>query len=363
MVASTLASSHLSPIDVRPAPDRTLREAERFCRRILPEVSRTFALSIRCLPGELGRAVLTGYLLCRIADTVEDDPAADVERKRQLFGAFRQAFEDGRAADRLPQTVADLAGAEHDMRLMRASDCVFQLYRSLPSPAQGHIREWVLEMVRGMQSFVERYPQGIRIQTVAEYREYCYYVAGTVGHLLTELWREFAPGIGRRTYSALRERCASFGEALQTINILKDIAWDAERENSIYIPSDTLSQHGSSHDTLLSPAHLAPNRAALAPFVELADAGLNNALEYVLLVPRRAFPVRVFCALPVLFAFATMRDLANSTAMLRAGGGVKITRREVRALMFVGPLAVASNHGFRRLVGRVRRAPFTLAAG
>ena len=49
-----------------------LAEAERFGREILPAVSRTFALSIRVLPGELGRAVLAAYLLCRIADTLED---------------------------------------------------------------------------------------------------------------------------------------------------------------------------------------------------------------------------------------------------------------------------------------------------
>jgi farnesyl-diphosphate farnesyltransferase len=40
-----------------------LAEAERFGREILPSVSRTFALSIRVLPGELGRAVLAAYLL------------------------------------------------------------------------------------------------------------------------------------------------------------------------------------------------------------------------------------------------------------------------------------------------------------
>ncbi len=340
--------------------ERSLREAERMCRTILPEVSRTFALSIRCLPGELGRAVLAGYLLCRIADTVEDDPAATPERKTELFQAFILCFDDTAAADAYPRTAIELAGAAHDVHLVQYSDCVFQVYRSLPLAAQAAIKEWVHEMVRGMQSFVQRYPGGIRIQTLGEYREYCYYVAGTVGHLLTELWRELAPGIGRATYTALRDRCVSFGEALQTVNIHKDIAWDAERENAIYIPSDTLSAHGSGHGTLLSPEHLARNRAALDPFVELAEAGLADALEYVLLVPKRAFPVRVFCALPVLFAYATTRDLARSTAMLHAGGGVKISRREVKALMLLGPLAVASDYGFRRLVERVGRAPLTL---
>src|SRR5690606_22415300 len=50
-----------------------LRDAERFAREILPSASRTFAISIRMLPGVLGRAVLASYLICRIADTIEDE--------------------------------------------------------------------------------------------------------------------------------------------------------------------------------------------------------------------------------------------------------------------------------------------------
>jgi farnesyl-diphosphate farnesyltransferase len=47
--------------------------------------------------------------------------------------------------------------------------------------------------------------------------------------------------------------------------------------------------------------------------------------------------------------------------MLQPGGSVKISRREVRALMVVGLLAVGSNSAIRRLAHRVRRAPFLAA--
>ena len=40
-----------------------LESAERFGREILPAVSRTFSLSIRVLPGGLGRAVLADSAL------------------------------------------------------------------------------------------------------------------------------------------------------------------------------------------------------------------------------------------------------------------------------------------------------------
>ena len=54
------------------------------------------------------------------------------------------------------------------------------------------------------------------------------------------------------------------------MNILKDIAWDAEHENAIYIPETSLAEHGSGHGTLLDDAHLEGNRAAVASFIQLA---------------------------------------------------------------------------------------------
>src|ERR1700723_3981061 len=42
--------------------------------QILPSVSRTFALTIPQLPPELSRSVTNAYLLCRVADTIEDEP-------------------------------------------------------------------------------------------------------------------------------------------------------------------------------------------------------------------------------------------------------------------------------------------------
>src|ERR1700678_3571902 len=48
---------------------------EVYQDHILPHVSRTFALTIPQLPVGLRTAVTCAYLLCRIADTIEDEPA------------------------------------------------------------------------------------------------------------------------------------------------------------------------------------------------------------------------------------------------------------------------------------------------
>src|SRR5580698_8345543 len=48
---------------------------EGYQDQILPKVSRTFALTIPQLPLPLRGPVTSAYLLCRIADTIEDEPA------------------------------------------------------------------------------------------------------------------------------------------------------------------------------------------------------------------------------------------------------------------------------------------------
>ena len=341
----------------RPVP----RSVERWCRELLPRVSRTFALSVRVLPGELGRAVLAAYLLCRIADTIEDAPHIDAQAKAAILDRFLLCFDDPAGASALAAELGTMSGDAAHVQLSAGADQVFALFASLPVATQRHVHRWVAEMGRGMRKFVLLYPDGIRIQTLEEYKEYCYYVAGTVGYMLTDLWHEHSHAVSETVYRKLREKSRQFGEALQTVNILKDVASDAEHENSIYIPEHALRQHGSGHATILSPSHSVANHAALTDLVKLALADLEDAVRYLLMVPRRAWSIRTFCVWPLLFAFATLRDLTQTRAMLERGGVVKITRAEVKSLLVLAPLLVGSNRAVRWLVERVKLRAFVLA--
>jgi len=215
-------------------------------------------------------------------------------------------------------------------------------------------------MIVGMRKFVLLYPHGIRIQSLDEYKEYCYYVAGTVGYLVTDLWHEHAPSIGARRHGVLREKCRAFAEALQTVNILKDVATDAEHENSIYIPEELLRAHGSSHATLLAPERLRGTRDALATLVQLAWRDLESARSYLLLIPRRAIAIRLSCVLPLLFACATLRDLTRTPQALVRREVVKISRAEVKSLTLIGFLVILSNRGLTWLADRAMRRPFVV---
>ena len=333
-------------------------DIDRHTRSLLPRVSRTFALGIKLLPSRLEMPVRLGYLLCRIADTVEDDLALSPERKAELLDEFLVCFEDPHRADSFGDVIGELTSSDDYIDLVAATSEVFALYRNLDVRTQSILRRWIEEMVRGMRRFVVEHPKGIRIGSVPEFHQYCYYVAGTVGHLLTDLWHHHSSAVDSRAYTKLLEDCEPFGEALQSVNILKDIAWDAEQENSIYVPSDLLAAQGSGHDMLLQAERRAANRAALEPLFRIAQDDIERSLRYIENLPLMAVRIRLFCVLPVLFAVATMREIEKSDAMLVPGGNVKISRTEVKALIFAASTSTLTNYSLRWLVDRVRERPF-----
>lgn len=344
--------------DIRVTRAIERNDAAAFCHAILPYVSRTFAIGIRILRGVKGHAVLDAYLLCRIVDTIEDAPQMDVERKAALVDHFIQALTDTSARDVLVEAAQSLPGESAHILLLRQCRLVFAHYDELPETTRAIIAKWVREMATGMRKFVLLYPDGIRISTIEEYREYCYYVAGTVGYMLTDIWHAHSGCIDERLYLALRERSGSFGEALQAVNILKDVEVDARDENSIYIPEDLLRGSGSSHATMLTEEHLAESREALQRLIQLAWRELEVAREYLLLLPRRAVTVRMFCTLPLLLAYATLRELSRDGVMLSGGRSVRISRREVKSILAAAWVVTGSNRALSWLVERIRREAF-----
>jgi farnesyl-diphosphate farnesyltransferase len=340
--------------------ETTRADAIEFCREILPAVSRTFSISIRLLPGELGAAVRCAYLICRVADTIEDERTFSADEKASLFDSLTGILSDRdptTCLETLLESAPRLTSSPADRRLIENSHLVFVAYRALPEVTRGHVRRWTSEMIVGMRKFVLAYPHGVRIQSLDEYKEYCYYVAGTVGYLVTDLWHEHSPSIGSRRYAMLRERCQGFAEALQTVNILKDVARDAEQENSIYIPEQLLKAHGGGHATIFLPERAHATRAALKTLIQLAWRDLEQAKAYVLTIPRRAVAIRLSCALPLLFAYATLRDLTRLVEHPVRDGVVKISRAEVKSLTILSVAGVLSNRAMSSLVERARRKP------
>ncbi len=340
----------------------------RFCRDMLPRVSRTFAACIRLLPPDVGHAVLLAYLLCRIADTIEDTADLPVEDKQRLLLHFRRCLDAGgpgiepvcRAFIGLRP---DASWHCDDEQLAAQADAVMREFARLGAPQQDAIRPWVQEMCSGMAEFAVMHsrarPDRLEaLSSLDDLDRYCYFVAGTVGHLLTELFRLHHPRLTRRHYARLKELSTSFGIGLQLTNIIKDVADDRQRGWS-FIPRQLCHLAGIAPEELLAPNCQHQARLVMDLLITKAKGHLMDALDYCTTLPRSAYRIRLFCLTPLFFAARTLYRAERDARLLDPGHKVKITRGEVHRIICFTYLLAPNNHlvraYYRQLAGKRRK--------
>ncbi len=332
-----------------------------FCQALLPQVSRTFAACIRLLPPPVDHQVLVAYLLCRIADTIEDTADLPVADKERLLRQFEICLED---ADASPDPLREAFATPRiaDELLTRETAAVLREFRALGEPACAAIRPWVQEMCRGMAQFARVHSEArpdrlVSLTSVDELDRYCYYVAGTVGHLLTEIFRLHSPRVTPRHYARLKALSTSFGLGLQLTNIIKDVADDRQRGWS-FVPTQLCTLAGVTPEELLDPAHARRARIVMDSLIAKAKGHLNDALLYCTALPRSQYRIRLFCLTPLYFAVRTLALAERDPRLLDTGHKVKITRGEVYRTICAAYVVAPSNHlaatYFRQLVGKRR---------
>ena len=332
-----------------PAAERT------WVAETLPKVSRTFALTIRLLPGTLEHPVAVAYLLCRIADTIEDSATLPAAEKSALLGVFRAAIGGGDTGA-LARTFA--AGRTDDERLTRDAHLALAAFRRLAPGTQTRIRPHVEEMCDGMAEFARARGDDAALFTLpdlAALDRYCYYVAGTVGHLLTGLFVDHLPGLDPPREARLRSLATSFGLGLQLTNIIKDISADRARGWS-FVPADLCRRSGVAPEALLDPAHRDAALQAMGILIAKARTHLDDAVEYCTLLPRSAYGIRMFCLLAVNLAIRTLRLAQRDPRLLDPTAKLKITRREVRTTLALTALTAPSNGLVRSYFQALARA-------
>lgn len=322
---------------------------------MLPQVSRTFALGIRLLPAGLRESVGTAYLLCRIADTIEDTPALGIARQRQLLAEFTAALDgQDQALEGLRESFDEREGPE--ARLAASAAAVLRVFHNLPDADRAAVRPWVAEMARGMAEFAsmtQETPGGLTsLASVADLDRYCYYVAGTVGHLLTALFRTHHRGIDDDRFARLDALATSFGLGLQLTNIVKDVADDRRRGWS-FVPRDLCQMAGIQPADLADPAHADQAARVMAMLIAKARDHLDDALAYCLLLPRSAWRIRIFCLTSLYFAVATLRLAERDPRLLDPAHKVKITRTAVRRTVAITHMIASSNALVRRYFQRL----------
>lgn len=308
-----------------------------WCHDIVQDVSRTFAITIDVLREPMSTSICLGYLLCRIPDTIEDAghiPPAEQVRLLELYDDVLAGTGDietfaGAAAAWVP----DPEEMDADWTLVASAERVLSAFEGRPEPVRSAVVGPTRELVSGMVTFVDRYADdgGLRIRTRTELHEYCYYVAGTVGELITNLVSTGeTPQVDR---TVMDETTGSFGRALQLVNVCKDVGADFREENNVYLPRDELSAEGVPQDAITDPAHREGVVAVVERTVEDARDCLDGAQRYLEHMPVANGNRVAAWAIPFLLAVGTLREIESRPADVLTSKGVKISRQEVAAVI------------------------------
>lgn len=315
---------------------------------LLQGVSRTFALSIPELPNALRPVVVNGYLLCRIADTIEDEEALDTGTKSELFEHFAKVVSGespaaGFVEALAPRLTAITPAAEHE--LVRHTAQVVASTHGF----EDRQREALVRCVRIMCAGMARYSElgrGDGLADAAALQEYCYIVAGVVGEMLTEIFCAYSTSIEAER-EGLQRTTVSFGQGLQMTNILKDV-WEDHARGFCWLPRTVFEAHGFDLADLRPGEASQGFRAGMTELLALAHGHLEDSLEYSLLIPARERRIRHFCLWNLNMAALTLRKI-HANLDYRSGRDVKISRAAVRRTVVSTNLATPSDRALRWL--------------
>jgi farnesyl-diphosphate farnesyltransferase len=339
------------------------KENRHFVNEFIPKVSRTFALAIKFLPVELRHTVFTAYLLCRVADTIEDSPfiAPDEKQARLLHlkNLLMAGVEGGSVSqdEIAPLYLAVDSQQGDDHRLLSKSRELFEVLSELPSDKRRIIYRWAGEMAGGMAEFSKftapQEDQVIALESVAQWDRYCYYVAGTVGWMLTELFiAQFR--IEKNVADEMKRLCNSFGLGLQKVNTIKDVPGDMAR-GVVFLPQDLMAKHGLSASLLKDAKRAKALNGFVQDLVEITGQHLDDAISYTILLPERLKGVRIFLSVPVFLARETLTLIAANPVQTMVGPPVKLTRRDVVRLTAMARLHSSSNETLKSYYLKLKR--------
>jgi 15-cis-phytoene synthase len=200
--------------------------------------SSTFDPAIRLLPGDLQRDARKLYGLLRTLDDLVDENDPDAAHRVEAV----ERWTDGHDLD-TPET-----------RILT------ELSQAQPLP-----RESVAEFCEGMRFDLA----DATLETEADLEQYCQFVGGSVGVLLTRLFGVSDPDC--------ESKMAALGRAVQRTNILRDIDEDHEH-GRLYIARTTIERFG-----FPSPGK---REALLRDQIARADALYEEGLGAVALLTR-----------------------------------------------------------------------------
>lgn len=308
----------------------------------LRDVSRSFYLTLRVLPGSIRSQIGLAYLLARTTDTIADTQIVPVELRLQSLELLRARILGTQLGAVDFGGLLKHQGSDAERILLERVEESIALLGQFSVQDQGLIRRVLDTITSGqildLQRFAGGSAQNLRcLNTDAELDDYTYRVAGCVGEFWTRmcLAHAFPPsavaaGSNATTDADFETLGIHFGKGLQLVNILRDIPADL-KNGRCYIPRERLAGTGLKPEDLLNPDPevLTRFRPLYNELLDRADTHLRSGWEYTLRIPWRQVRVRLACAWPVLIGLQTLR-LLRQRNVLDPAQRIKIRRADVR---------------------------------
>jgi farnesyl-diphosphate farnesyltransferase len=303
--------------------------------KLLKLVSRSFALCIPRLPKKVRSEIGNFYLLCRYADSIEDS-MLDFKQKKHYFRLFKRVIknEDAVLLKNLGKEITPYIISDNDRKMVADFDKVLKQYALFDEKSKAIALHWVSEMMKGMQKYSRK-----EINNFLELDNYCYYVAGTVGHYLTEI---FDHKFELNCYDELISRAKDFGMLLQKVNIIRDFTKDY-KEGRVLWPKEVFEKHNITVEEVFLPENKEKSNLILQEMVESAEKNVKSSIEYIEKLPPELQGVRVFCAIPLYMAIPTLLKCYGNEEIFDMHKKVKLSRAETFRILARIDTKIGSN--------------------
>jgi len=326
---------------------------------LLKETSRSFYLTLKALPTRIRPQIGLGYLLARIADTVADAKGGPTHQRLHLLNQFNDRIQGRTGAVPNLTTFARLQHEPAEAQLLENASAPVSYLDQFPDADQQCIRQVLDTITSGQMLDLQRFAYAtadtiIPLAREEELDDYTYRVAGCVGEFWTHLSLAHLFEANPATEARLLETGVRFGKGLQLVNILRDLPADL-RVGRCYLPGAVLAEHDLTPRDLLTPETIDRFRAVYDSYLDKAAAHLDDAVEYIGLLPYRQFRLRTACMLPVLIGQRTLALLRGQN-VLDAENRIKVSRPEIKQLTRQTVLAVPSRRRSQKLLDAQRDA-------
>jgi farnesyl-diphosphate farnesyltransferase len=318
---------------------------------LLDNVSRTFALTIPELPPALAHVVSNAYLLCRIVDTVEDEPQLSAAQKKDFCNRFIAVVEGTKKAEEFSRDLYPLLSNRTlpgEKELIALTRRVIDITHQCNEQQQQAMKRCIRIMADGM-AFFQQNASTRGLRDLKEMDKYCYYVAGVVGEMCTELFCIHSPFINENRDELMR-LAVSFGQGLQMTNIIKDV-WEDYERGACWMPGDYFNDDLSNLQRKESTQNF---QGGIESLIGVTHTHLQNAMEYILLIPQNEKGIRRFCYWAVGMAVLTIKKVHKNLDYTN-GEQVKISRNSVKTTILLTNITVGSNFWLKKLFDFTRR--------